>query len=217
MRSADFAPLRFRGRTLDGYETRNASMVRALETARRFAAGELGSFVLAGPTGSGKTHLATAAAAARYEHDYAAWLALPVLNEPIPPWEKPRRETREPFAPRWCSVPELIVGLRSDMDRDREDRGWAEEAEEMRRHPGIVVLDDLGREKVSDWTGEILYTLVNGRYEAMRPTIVTTNLTGAELAASPYWPVISRLAEDGDLVRIDAEDHRLPKRAKVTP
>jgi hypothetical protein len=46
------------------------------------------------------------------------------------------------------------------------------------------------------------------------PTIVTTNLTGAELASSPYWPVISRLAEDGELVRIDASDYRLSKHAK---
>lgn len=213
MRSADFAPLRFRGKTLDGYEPRTPSSERALAAARRFASAALGSLVLAGPTGAGKTHLASAAAADRYVADLARWVALPILNEPVPPWERPRRAEREPHAPEWCSVPELIVGLRSDMDRDRDDRGWGERSEELRRHPGTVVLDDLGREKTSDWTGETVYTLVNGRYESMLPTIITTNLTGAELAASPYWPVISRLAEDGELVRIEAEDFRLAKRA----
>lgn len=214
MRSVEFAPLRFRDRTLDGYEAQNPSMTRALAVARRFASGELGSMVLAGPTGAGKTHLAAAAAAARWQGDRATWLALPTLNDPVPPWEKPRRAAKEPPIPDWCSVPELVVGLRSDMNRDGEDRRWADQAEQLRGWPGVVVLDDLGREKVSDWTGEVVYTLVNGRYEALRPTIVTTNLTGAELAASPYWPVISRLAEDGELVRIEAEDHRLPKRAR---
>jgi DNA replication protein DnaC len=71
------------------------------------------------------------------------------------------------------------------------------------------VLDDLGREKVTDWTGEVVYTLVNGRYEAMLPTVVTTNLTRSDLAESAYWPAISRLAEDGALVAIEAEDRRL--------
>ncbi len=81
-----------------------------------------------------------------------------------------------------------------------------------------ALIDDLGREKVSDWTGETIYTLVNGRYERVLPTIVTTNLTGAELAASVYWPVISRLAEGGELVRIGAADYRLQHRpaAEVT-
>jgi DNA replication protein DnaC len=76
-------------------------------------------------------------------------------------------------------------------------------------YPGLVVLDDLGREKVTDWTGEVVYTLVNGRYEAMLPTVVTTNLTRSDLAESAYWPAISRLAEDGALVAIEAEDRRL--------
>lgn len=214
MHSVDFAPLRFRGKTLDGYEPRTESASRALAAARRFVQRDIASMVLAGPTGAGKTHLAAAAAAERYIPELAEWVALPIVNNPAP-WEKPRREKKEPHIPDWCSVPELIVGLRSDMDREREDRGWADRVDELRRWAGVVVLDDLGREKVSDWTGEVIYTLVNGRYESMLPTIVTTNLTGAELAASPYWPVISRLAEDGELVRIEAEDYRLPKRVRA--
>ena len=205
-----WAPLRFRERRLDDYHPVTASAGRALEAARRFASGEIGSLVLAGPTGAGKTHLAVCAAGDRFAAELDAWTVLPIINDPAP-WEKPRKAQRAPEGPDWCSVPELIVGLRSDMDRDREDRGWGERAEELARHRGIVILDDLGREKVSDWTGETIYTLVNGRYERVLPTIVTTNLTGAELATSPYWPVISRLAEGGELIRIDAPDYRLTK------
>lgn len=210
MPSTDWAPLRFRERRLDAFQPVSPSARRALEAARRFVSEAIGSLVLAGPTGVGKTHLAVCAAADRFAIALDAWNLLPVVNDPAP-WEKPRKERARPYAPDWCSVPELIVGLRADMDRDREDRGWTERAEDLAHWQGTVILDDLGREKVSDWTGETIYTLVNGRYEGVLPTIVTTNLTGAELAASPYWPVISRLAEGGELVRIEAPDYRLAK------
>src|SRR5438552_5988281 len=58
MRSTDFAPLRFRERRLDAYQPVTSSAKRGLEAARRFVSGELGSLVLAGPTGVAKTHLA---------------------------------------------------------------------------------------------------------------------------------------------------------------
>jgi DNA replication protein DnaC len=198
-RRGPWAPARFRDRTLDGYEAHTPSAGKALEAARQFAAGDLGALVLAGPTGVGKTHLAVAASQ--------------------------ERGLRERQRPCWCSVPELIVGLRSDIGKDRRARDvghgearwetpylWADAAEDMAAWPGVLVLDDLGREKASDWTGEVIYALVNRRYEDLRPTVVTTNLTSDEVSASPYWPVLSRLAEDGRLARLDAADYRVRPR-----
>ena len=71
------------------------------------------------------------------------------------------------------------------------------------------MLDDLGRERISEWTGELLYVVVNDRYERGLPTIATSNLTVEELVAAGYWPAISRLAQDGRLVEIKAPDQRL--------
>ena len=95
------------------------------------------------------------------------------------------------------------------MDAPLDDRDAAAAVRALRRHPALVVLDDLGREKASDWTGELVYALVNARYENKLPTLVTSNLSPSELVASPYWPAISRLAEDGALVKIEAPDRRL--------
>jgi DNA replication protein DnaC len=100
----------------------------------------------------------------------------------------------------WVNVADLMVQMRSEMSRPDDDRPAARIAIHLRDHPKLVVLDDLGREKASDWTGEVIYSLVNHRYEERLETIVTSNLTAAELGAGPYWPVISRLAEDGRLI-----------------
>lgn len=114
-------------------------------------------------------------------------------------------------SPEWVNVADLILTMRLEMDRPTDDRDETLRAHRLRNHPALVVLDDLGREKSSDWTGEVIYGVVNARYEAMLPTLVTSNLTAAELAASPYWPAISRLAEHGELVEVTGPDHRLAR------
>ncbi|MDH4066326.1 MAG: ATP-binding protein [Acidobacteriota bacterium] len=40
----------------------------------------------------------------------------------------------------------------------------------------LLVLDDLGAQKLSDWVTEILYLVINTRYNRKLPTIFTTNL-----------------------------------------
>jgi len=45
----------------------------------------------------------------------------------------------------------------------------------------LLVLDDLGSEKITGWTEEYLYHVVSERYARELPLIVTTNLTLAEL------------------------------------
>lgn len=205
-------PLRFQDRTLDGYVA-TAGNRQALAAAREFVSGKHRYLVLSGPTGAGKTHLAAAAAEGRYRADLVAWraseeyAAWQAKVAAAPPWERIREPQEAPVQSLWQNVVDLIVGLREDMGRD--DKEWDLRPAELRMHRGVVVLDDMGREKVSDWTGETVYGIVNHRYERLLPTIVTTNLSGAELSDSPYWPSVSRLAEDGALVRIDAPDHRL--------
>jgi DNA replication protein DnaC len=40
----------------------------------------------------------------------------------------------------------------------------------------VLVLDDLGAEKSSDWTLSMLYHVINERYNERRTTIITSNL-----------------------------------------
>ncbi|MFC6090727.1 ATP-binding protein [Saccharothrix lopnurensis] len=58
----------------------------------------------------------------------------------------------------------------------------------------LLVVDDLGAAKSSEWTEEITYRVVNSRYESERPTLWTSNLTGPELREVLGERIVSRLS-----------------------
>ncbi len=45
----------------------------------------------------------------------------------------------------------------------------------------LLIIDDLGKERLSEWVLEKLFQIVNTRYENMLPIIITTNYTEKEL------------------------------------
>lgn len=201
-------PDRFKSRTLAEFDPSvSAAAAASLEAARAMTqrATPARSLVLSGPPGGGKTHLAAGICNAVWERDYEAASARDDEYE-----RNYRAGDAEDLRygppalmPRWANVPAFINRLRGGDDDVRA------EARHLGRYEGLVVLDDLGREKVTEWTGETIYVLVNERYERLLPTIVTTNLSVKELAENGYGPAISRLAEDGRLVEMaSAIDYR---------
>lgn len=76
------------------------------------------------------------------------------------------------------------------------------------RSAGLLLIDDLGLAKASEWTEEITYRLLNGRYEQMRPTVITTNLALAEFKVALGDRIASRLAETCTRVLLDGVDRR---------
>lgn len=178
-------PRLYQDRNLDGYQPHTRSQTEALEACERLVTGAIRNVALLGKPGVGKSHLAAGTATA---------------------WAK-----RHGIRAEWVNVPQLLVDLRAEYGTDDfETRALVRT---LRKSQGLVVLDDLGREKSSDWTSEMVYTLVNARYEAMLPTFATTNLTPDELVANGYWPALSRLAEDGALVRVEGPDNRIRRAA----
>ena len=57
----------------------------------------------------------------------------------------------------------------------------------------LLHIDDLGAEHRTEWVLEQLYTIINGRYEDERSTIVTSNLGPDELAEQLGERIVSRL------------------------
>jgi DNA replication protein DnaC len=76
----------------------------------------------------------------------------------------------------------------------------------------LLLLDDLAGERASEWTTELVYRLIDARWNACLPTIVTVNAPNGELRARLGDRVASRLNGLGRIVSwpVDAPDRRLP-------
>ena len=60
--------------------------------------------------------------------------------------------------------------------------GKNEYIESLNTYP-LLVLDDLGAERNTEFMNEVVYTIINSRYKARLPLMVTTNLTTEQLKA----------------------------------
>ncbi len=119
-----------------------------------WAAEPRGSLTLIGGTGTGKTHLAAAAANAALERGESVWFAV---------------------------VPDLLDMLRRTYQADAEQS--YDELSASLRDAGLLVLDDFGAHSPTAWAEEKLYQLCAARYVAERPTMFTTNLQPDNLDA----------------------------------
>ena len=68
---------------------------------------------------------------------------------------------------------------RTFRERDSEDG----EVLGLYKRVALLVIDDIGKELPTDWAISTIYNIVNGRYEANLPIVVTTNYSGDELIA----------------------------------
>lgn len=72
----------------------------------------------------------------------------------------------------------------------------------------VLMLDDLGAERPTDWTAERMYGIVNRRWLNKLPTIVTTNLAVAELDRAVDARLLSRLVHDATAIEMHGRDRR---------
>lgn len=128
------------------------SIKKAFEATRNFAEKPSGWLVLNGNYGCGKTHLAAAIA------NFQAGQGIP---------------------PLFVVVPDLLDHLRASFNPNSGtsyDRRF-EEVKTVR----MLILDDLGTQSATPWAREKLYQLLNYRYNAELPTVITTANTLDEI------------------------------------
>lgn len=95
------------------------------------------------------------------------------------------------------------------------DKGTETELKRLCRIP-LLLLDDLGTEKLSEWTEESTYRLINERYNECLPLIITTNFPVRAPSGDPSPDLVtrlgdrlaSRLAQTATVVRLDGPDRR---------
>jgi DNA replication protein DnaC len=117
----------------------------AYQSARAFAAAPTGWLILAGSSGSGKTHLAAA-----------------IANQCI-------EEGRPAF---YVTVPDLLDHLRSSFSPDSAIP-YDEFFEQVRNAP-LLVLDDMGIQSSTPWAKEKLDQLLNHRFNNQLPTVIVS-------------------------------------------
>lgn len=101
--------------------------------------------------------------------------------------------------------------------------GHGTEQDIIARYTGtpLLVIDDLGKEKPTEWALSTIFNIVDGRYRKGKPTIYTTQYNGKQLAerlASGGNPetaeaIVSRM-QGCKVVVLDGEDRRTQQRLK---
>src|SRR3984893_9589943 len=128
--------------------------------------------LLMGPSGVGKTHLAVAA-----------------LKDLI----------RRGHAGLFCDYRELLKEIQASYNPASESTEMG--ILEPIRTVEILILDDLGASKPSDWVRDIVGIVVNARYNEKRTTIITTNyvdnpVSVGETARLPSGKLVAPSRED---------------------
>ena len=123
------------------------ALVRVTAFAREFPTGDRQGLLIAGDTGTGKTHLAVAALKAIIDKGHEGV---------------------------FFDYQNLLDRIRSSYDKtsgsgDREAYRSAMES-------GVLLLDDLGSHRVTEWVEDIVTSIITYRYNQKKPLIVTTNL-----------------------------------------
>jgi DNA replication protein DnaC len=126
---------------------RQRNLKMAFERAKEYAQNPTGWLVLKGGYGSGKTHLAAAIANYRLSRGQS------VL---------------------FVNTPDLLDHLRATFS-PQSTVSYDERFDQVRNSP-LLILDDLGTQSNTDWAQEKLYQIINYRYNAVLPTVYTTNL-----------------------------------------
>jgi len=190
-------PPRYQRCTLDSFVTyQNEELLRAMASARRFCDGfpvvERGLMFI-GPPGIGKTHIAVAVLRDVVRRTGARGLYYDTRAL--------LRDIRSTYTP---------ITHTAEMDVIRP----VMEAE-------LLVLDDLGAERLTDWVEETMSLIVNTRYNERRPTIFTSNYEDLpdegelnSLLVRVGFRLHSRLREMCEFLEYDGPDYRnLPPNA----
>lgn len=166
-------PLRYREVSLDNFQVVDPSTQKALDRSQEFVLDETvlpghkpgdGIFMY-GPNGTGKTHLAVAIMRSLTLAGELDWY--------------------------FIKAPKLLMAIRRAYKEE-----YAQTEEELIErfvNYKYLVIDELGVEKVSDWSLQTLYLIIDGRSDSLKSTIITSNLSLVEIKQRIEARIASRI------------------------
>lgn len=179
-------PDRFHSRTLASYKATNAGQRSALAFAQAYADGfeevqKAGrSAIFCGKPGTGKTHLAVGVGL------HAMTLGKLVL-----------------FTTVQRAVRRVKDSWRKDSNESETD------VIDMLVQPDLLILDEIGVQFGSEFEKNLMFDILNERYEKSRPSLLLSNLTAPEVKIFLGERVYDRMKEDGGkCIPFDWQSHR---------
>jgi len=178
-------PLRFKNKNFENYIGDNKGQEYALRNCRSYAenfesiSNKGGGLVLCGSPGTGKTHLAISIG---------------------------REAALLGKSARYIKLPNLIRKVRESWDRD-SDLTEKYVIDCLTEHD-LLIIDEIGVQAGTENERNIMFDVIDGRYEKMNSTIVLSNLNREEIGAMIGERCISRITEGGGVIVFNWEDYR---------
>lgn len=186
LRSLSCIPARFTDRTFADYVTTEQGQKIALGVCKAYAGAwperlaSGASLVLTGGPGTGKTHLACAVANA-------------VMDEHLAE----------------CKFGTVATILRFIKDTYRKDSDRSEQnAIDALVRPDLLIVDEVGVQVGSEHEKLLMFEVLNARYQELRPTVLISNLSAAELEDFMGQRVMDRYRECGSVLAFDWQSYR---------
>lgn len=110
----------------------------------------------------------------------------------------------------YINVPMLLESIRASYNNpDPSLEALLDELKDLATAPKLILFDDIGAEKPSDWVRERLYSLLNFRVSNGLANLFTSNLSPAELAVQLGDRVASRCMANNRAIELSTSDHRI--------
>ena len=176
------------------YEKKSLANFDGLDEVKQRAVSALHSrnVFLWGPCGTGKTHLSCGLLL----HLYGDWIA---YQPEVQRWNRPRG--------RFVTCLDFLFDMKARIGAGESDFALIEDLLAL----DMIALDDFGAGRLTDYTQEMLSTLINKLYLKNKNgvLIINSNLSLEDIAQKIDDRTASRIAEMCKVIKVDGPDRRL--------